>query len=116
MLPRSGSEISAGDATKEQDRQCIGLACSSIRRQPKRWFHTDESLYLNAWKPRFRVGLSERSKRNIKRLDSAMRVAQHIPKRIPKRIDQKEFQRPECYNRPLFYGYFHLIMEHITEE
>ncbi|KAL0131806.1 hypothetical protein PUN28_002987 [Cardiocondyla obscurior] len=58
MLPRSGSAICAGDATKEQDRQCIGLACSSIRRQPKRWLHTDESLYLNAWKPRFRVGLS----------------------------------------------------------
>ncbi|KAL0118418.1 hypothetical protein PUN28_009227 [Cardiocondyla obscurior] len=58
MLPRSGSAICAGDATKEQDRQCIGLACFSIRRQPKRWLHTDEPLYLNAWKPRFRVGFS----------------------------------------------------------
>ncbi|KAL0121634.1 hypothetical protein PUN28_006861 [Cardiocondyla obscurior] len=58
MLPRSGSAISAGDATKEQDRQCIDLACSSIRRQPKRWLHADEHLYLYGWKPRFRVGFS----------------------------------------------------------
>ncbi|KAL0106496.1 hypothetical protein PUN28_016301 [Cardiocondyla obscurior] len=34
------------------------LAFSSIRRQPKRWLHTDEPLHLYAWKPRFRVGLS----------------------------------------------------------
>ncbi|KAL0122123.1 hypothetical protein PUN28_007118 [Cardiocondyla obscurior] len=25
----------------------IALACSSIRRQPKRWLHTDEPLYLS---------------------------------------------------------------------
>ncbi|KAL0100946.1 hypothetical protein PUN28_019377 [Cardiocondyla obscurior] len=31
---------------------------TSIRRQPKRWLHTDEPLYLDAWRPRFPVGLS----------------------------------------------------------